>query len=411
MGKPTAQLAGIDIGTSKVTVVIGEPGKDGMPRLLGIGTVPCRGLRKGVLVDLEAACEALRTAVEEAEEMAGADIDSAFVSVAGGHIRSVNSRGAVQVSGRDGEVTAEDVRRVLEAARTVSIPQDREIFHVLPQEYTLDGQRGIRHPLGMAGTRLSASVHLVTGSTPTIQNVVTCVNKVGIAVADIVLGQIASAEAVLSPDERELGVLLIDIGGGTTDVAVFERDVIWHTSVLPAGGDNFTNDIAVGLRTPIPDAERIKIQYGCALPDMVDSDAVVEVPSVGGRRGRMLSRRVLCDILEPRAEEIFTLVAEDVKHAGYEQTPHAGAVLTGGGSLLEGLTAVAEKALGLPVRRGVPERVEGLVDVAAHPVHATAAGLVAFGARAGTRRRRPAVMPGILNNVGRRVRDWLGVHF
>jgi cell division protein FtsA len=413
MAKATAQFAGIDIGTTKVTVIIGEARADGGLRLTGLGSSLCKGMKKGVLVNMESACEAVRAAAQEAETMAGAEIGSAFVSVAGGHIRSFNSRGSVQVSGRDSEVTDDDIRRVLEAARAVSIPQDREIFHVLPQDYALDGQRGIKHPLGMAGTRLSASVHVVTGAVTTIQNIVTCINRAGIEVADIVLGQIASAESVLQADERELGVLLVDIGGGTTDVAVFEKDAIWHTSVLPAGGDNFTNDIALGLKTPIPEAERIKLQFGCASVEMVDADDVLEVPSVGGRRGRVLSRRMLCEILEPRAEEIFTLVAEDVKHSGYDQILRAGAVLTGGGSLLEGLITVAEKALGMPVRRGVPERLEGLAEVSASPACATAAGLLAWGTRAGNaRRRRPAnAAAGVINSVGRRMRDWLGTYF
>jgi cell division protein FtsA len=411
MAKATAELAGIDIGTTKVTVVIGEMTEDGNARLTGIGCNPCKGMRKGVLVNMESACKSLRAAVLEAEAMAETEIETAFVSVAGAHIRSFNSRGGVRVAGRDGEVASEDLRRVIDAARGVSIPQDREILHILPQEYMLDGQTGIDEPLGMAGHRLLASVHLVTGAVATVQNVVTCVNRIGIEVADVVLGQIASAEAVLAPDERQLGVLLIDVGGGTTDVAVFEKNAIWHTSVIPAGGDNFTNDIAVGLRTPIPDAEKIKLKYGCASAEMVESDDVLEVPSVGGRRGRVLSRRVLCEILEPRAEEIFTLVNEDVKRSGYDQVLRAGVVLTGGGSLLDGLTAVAEKCLNLPVRRGVPERVEGLVDVSSNPTFSTSAGLLSYGVRADHRRRRAPVAAGLIQDFGRRVRDWLGVHF
>ncbi len=411
MANPTAHVAGIDIGTTKVTVVIGETDTDGAPRLIGIGSQPCKGMRKGILVNMESACNSLRAAVQEAEAMAGVEMESAFVSVAGAHIRSFNSRGSVVVSGRDGEVSQDDLERVLEAARAVSIPPDREILHVLPQEYTLDGQNGIDQPLGMSGSRLMASVHLVTAAASTVQNIVTCVNRTGIEVADVILGQLASAESVLLPDEKQLGALLIDVGGDTTDVAVFEKNAIWHTSVLPAGGDNFTNDIAVGLRTPIPDAERIKLKFGCATADMVEADEMLEVPSVGGRRGRVLSRRVLCEILEPRAEEIFTLVAEDVRRSGYDQVLRSGAVLTGGGSLLDGLTAVAEKALDLPVRRGVPEQVQGLVDVSGNPVYATAAGLLSCGTRAGGRRRRAGMTASVLHDMGRRVRDWLGVHF
>lgn len=411
MGKPIASIAGIDIGTTKVTVVVGEAGEDGTPRLCGIGSVPCKGMRKGLLVNLESVCKAVRVAVDEAEAMAGTEIGSAFISIAGAHIRSFNCRGGVNVSGRDGEVIDDDIQRVLNAAQTISIPQDREIFHILPQEYTLDGQRGIKHPIGMAGHRLLANVHVVTGASGTIQNIIACVNRAGIEVADIVLGQIASADAALLPDERELGALLIDIGGGTTDVVVFEKDMIWHTSVLPAGGDNFTNDIAVGLRTPIPDAERIKIQYGCASTDVVGSNETIEVPSVGGRKGRVLSRQVLCEILEPRAEEIFSLVAEDVKNGGFEQILRSGAVLTGGGSLLDGIVEVAEKALDMPVRRGVPERLEGLVEVAGNPTYTTAAGLLSYGARNGAKRQPHGPAARLFHDMGDRFKGWLGTYF
>ena len=411
MGRPTAPVAGIDLGTTKVTAVVGELDERGNPRMCGIGSCRCKGVRKGVLVNLESTCKALHTAVEEAEAMAGMEIGPAFVSVGGGHVRSFNSRGGVNVSGRDGEVTADDLQRVLHAAQTVSIPQDREIFHILPQEYTLDGQRGIKEPTGMAGHRLLANVHVVTGATATIQNIVACIDRIGIEVSDIVLGQIASAESVLLTDERELGTVLIDIGGGTTDVAVIEKGTVWYTSVLPAGGDNFTNDIAVGLRTPIADAERLKIRYGCASSDMVRADETLEVPSVGGRKGRVLSRQVLCQILEPRAEEIFTLVAEDVRNAGYDQTLRSGAVITGGGSLLDGVIEVAERALDLPVRRGVPERVEGLVDVAGDPTFSTAAGLLAWGARAGNSQRRIRPAARLFQDMSQIFRNWLGTYF
>ncbi|MFQ5669327.1 MAG: cell division protein FtsA [Acidobacteriota bacterium] len=411
MVKSKTQLAGIDVGTTKVTVVIGEIEKEHSVRLTGIGCTPCKGMRKGVLVNLESTCRSLRAAVQKAEAMAGVEIENAFISVAGPHIRSFNSRGGVAISGRDNEVTGEDIHKVLVAARAVSIPQDREIIHVLPQEYTLDGQTGIDEPRGLSGHRLLANVHVVTGAEGTIQNLVTCINRLGIEVIEVILGQLASADLVLTPDERQLGALLIDIGGGTTDVVAYEKNAIWHTSVLPVGGDNFTNDIAVGLRTPIPDAERIKITSGCSASDLVDADEVLEVPSVGGRRGRVLSRRVLCEILEPRAEEIFTLVSEDVKRSGCDRNLKAGAVITGGGSLLDGVTAVAERTLEMPVRRGVPDRVVGLVDVSGNPTFATAAGLLSYGARNGGRPRRNNLATGLLLDVGRRMRDWLGAHF
>jgi len=411
MASARAELAAIDIGTTKVTVAVGSIDDNGKPRIIGIGTHPCKGMRKGILVNLEAAQKSLKAAVLEAEAMSETEIDTAFVSVAGAHIRSFNSRGSITVKGRDGEISAEDIERVLEAARAVSLPQDREILHVLPQEYVVDGQPGIDQPLGMSARRLMASVHLVTGAATTVQNVITCINRTGIEVAEVVLGQLASAESVLTDDERQLGCLLIDIGGGTTDVAVVEKKVIWHTSVLPAGGDNFTNDIAVGLRTPIPDAERIKLRYGCASAHLVDGEESLDVPSVGGRPGRVLSRRVLCEILEPRAEEIFTLVADDVKRSGFDHALRAGVILTGGGSLLEGLSCIAEKALDLPVRRGVPEQVEGLVNVSGNPASATVAGLLSYGARCRPSQRGPRMAANVIHDVSRRVRDWLGVRF
>jgi len=401
-------IMGLDIGTSKVAAAIGERKENGSLDVIGIGVAPSRGLRKGVVVNLEATVESVKQAVEEAELMAGISMERAFVGIAGGHIKGFNCRGVVAVSGRDRAVTRDDVGRVLEAARAVSIPQDRTIFHVLPQEYLVDDQDGIGDPLGMSGSRLEANVHIVTGAVSSIQNAVNCVNRAGLEVCETVLDPIAAAETVLSPDERELGVALVDIGGGTTDLAIFRRGSVVHTAVLPAGGDHFTNDIAVGLRTPIPDAERIKKKHGCALSSLVRDDEVIDVPSVGGRKPRTLSRQILCEILQPRTEEIFTLVYEDIQRAGLETSINAGVVLCGGGAILEGVREVAEQVFDLPVRRGIPAGIGGLVDVVASPNFATAIGLLKYGERRQPDRER-TVSPGVLlERTGGSMRRWLG---
>jgi len=401
-------IVGLDIGTSKVTVAIGDLKEHGGLDVIGLGTAPCRGLRRGVVVNLDATVDGIRQAVEEAELMAGISVEQAFVSIAGGHIKGFNCRGVVAVAG--GEVTREDVDRVLEAARAMAIPADRTVFHVLPQEYIVDDQGGIGDPVGMSGSRLEANVHIVTGSTSSIQNTGNCVNRAGIEVLDTVLGSIAAAETALTEDERELGVALVDIGGGTTDIAVFRQGAVIHTSVLPAGGEHFTNDIAVGLRTGVPEAERIKKKHGCALAGLVAEGETIEVPSIGGRKPRNLSRKILCEILEPRTEEIFTLVSEDIQRAGLESSINAGIVLCGGGAILEGVPEVAEQVFDLPVRRGLPSQIGGLVDVVASPDYTTVIGLLKYGAR-----RRPEarpVNPGVwIGKMGGSVRRWLGDFF
>src|SRR6185503_16074458 len=340
MPKNERYIVGLDIGTTKISCVVAELREGGGVEVVGLGTAPSRGLRKGVVVNLDATVDEVKSCVEAAEMMAGVAVDSARVGIAGGHIRSFNSRGVIAISGRDRTVSKEDLRRVMDAARAVSIPQDREILHVLPQEFVLDDQGGITQPVGMTGSRLEANVHIVTAATTSIQNLVTCVNRAGIEVRNTVLEQLAASESVLTHDEQDLGVALIDVGGGTTDLAIFEKGSIWHTAVLPAGGDHFTNDLAVGLRTPIPDAERLKKKHGCSLATLVEGDDAIEVPSVGGRKARMLSRQVMAEILQPRAEEIFTLIHEEVRRAGFEQL-NAGVVLTGGGALLPGMLEVA----------------------------------------------------------------------
>ncbi len=412
MAKNERYVVGLDIGTTKICCVVAGVKDSGTVEVAGIGITPSRGIRKGVVVNLDAAVEAIKSSVEDAELAAGVNVECATVGVAGAHMRSFNSRGVVTVSGKDRTVTRDDVRRVMEAARAVSIPPEREILHVLPQEFVLDDQGGITSPMGMNGTRLEANVHIITAATTSIQNLVTCANKAGIEVRDMVLEQVVIAESVLTQDEKDLGVALVDVGGGTTDLAIFEKGSLWHTAVLPVGGDHFTNDLAVGLRTPIPDAERLKKQHGCALSAMVEEDEGIEVPSVGGRKPRLLSRQVMAGILEPRAEEIFTLLHEEVERAGFQKLLNAGVVLTGGGSLLPGTVEVAEQVFDMPVRRGTPRGL-GRLGESADPQATTAIGLALYGAHNRAVRRRPTVPPnaGILVRMSDRVRHWLSEMF
>ncbi|MDP2914347.1 MAG: cell division protein FtsA [Candidatus Aminicenantes bacterium] len=373
-------VVGIDIGTKKVTAVIGEITEERKLEVIGIGTADSKGLRKGVVVNLDITSAAIKKAQEEAELMAGVAIHSAFIGISGAHIKSFNSRGVIAVSGKNREISRDDIRRVLEQSKAVSIPPDREIIHVIPQEFVVDEQDGIRDPLGMNGIKLEVNVHIVTGAITLVQNLRTCVERAGINIEQIVLNQIATSAAVLTHDEKELGVGLIDIGAGTTEVAIFERGSLWYTAIIPLGGDNFTNDIAVGLRTPIPDAEKIKKKFGCVISPVTDEQETVEVPSVGtGRKPRVLSRQLLADIIEPRAEEIFRLVDSDIKRMGFEKSLNSGIVLTGGTALLEGLEEVAEEIFDVPVRRGDPTGVGGLLDRVSTPDFATAVGLLHYG--------------------------------
>jgi cell division protein FtsA len=324
--------------------------------------------------------EAIKKAQEEAELMAGFEIDSAYIGISGAHIKSFNSRGVIAVSGKNREITREDIRRVIDQSKAVSIPPDREIIHIIPQEYVVDEQDGIKYPLGMSGIKLEVNVHIVTGAITSVQNLKTCISRTGIGIEQIVLNQIATSQSVLTHDEMELGVGLIDIGGGTTEIAIFERGSLWYTSVIPIGGDNFTNDIAVGLRTPIPEAEKIKKKFGCVSSPLVDEQDTIEVPSVGrGKKPRVLSRQLLAEIIQPRAEEIFRLVDNDIKRMGYEKSLNSGVVLTGGTSLLEGLEEIAEGVFDLPVRRGDPGGAGGLVDRVNTPDYSTSVGLLLHG--------------------------------
>ena len=349
--------------------------------VVGLGVSESRGIRRGVVVNLEAAVESIKKAIEEAELMAGVEIDSVHLALTGPHIKGFNSRGVIAVAGKSREITRDDVRRAIEAAKAVSLPNGREILHVLPQDFVVDEQDGIGAPVGMTGARLEVNVHIVTTSATAIQNLISCVNRSGVRVVESVIEQLAAAESVLTEDEKQLGVALVDIGGGTTDFAIFERGSLWHTGVVAVGGDHFTNDIAVGLRTPIPDAEKIKRRCGCALSAMVDEDETMEVASVGGRKSRVMARRILSEILQPRAEEIFHLLWDEIRRAGFEKSLNSGIVLTGGGALLEGMSEIAEQIFDLPIRRGSPAGVGGLADHVNSPAFATAVGLVMYAHR------------------------------
>src|SRR5512132_2323147 len=354
---------------------------DGTLDVVGIGVAESRGIKRGVVVNVDAAVDSIKKAIEEAELMAGVEIDSVHLALSGPHIKGFNSRGVVAVAGKNREITRDDVRRAIDAAKAVSLPSGRELLHVLPQDFVVDEQDGIGAPVGMTGARLEVNVHVVTGSVSSTQNIVACVNRAGVEVTDTVLEQLAAAEAVLTSDERALGVALVDIGGGTADFAIFERGSIWHTGVIAIGGDHFTNDIAVGLRTPIPDAERIKRRCGCALSSMVSEDETMEVASVGGRKPRLMARRILSEILQPRAEEVCHLLWDEIGRAGYEKSLNSGIVLTGGGALLEGMAEIAEQIFDLPIRRGLPTGVGGLADHVNSPAFATAVGLVMYAHR------------------------------
>lgn len=378
MAKRDEILVGLDIGTTKIACIIGEVTDEGID-IIGIGSHPSNGLRKGVVINIDATINSIKKAVEEAELMAGCEVNTVYAGIAGGHIKGFNSHGIVAV--KEKEVRPADLARVVDAARAVAIPMDREVIHVIPQEYIIDEQDGIRDPLGMAGVRLEAKVHIVTGSVTSAQNIVKCANACGLNVADIVLEQLASSEAVLSDDEKELGVAVVDVGGGTTDIAIFSGGALVHTAVLSIGGNHLTNDIAVGLRTPMAEAERIKQRYGCAMTSRVAPEETIEVPSVGGRPPRVLSRHILSEIIEPRCEEIFQFVGREIKNSGYEDLIASGVVITGGTTILEHMPELAEEVLGMPVRRGLPKGVGGLVDVVRNPKFATGVGLVLYGAK------------------------------
>ena len=372
-------IVGLDIGTSKVLAIVGELLPTGEIEIIGVGHHPSRGLKKGVVVNIESTVQSIQRAVEEAELMAGCQIHSVYAGIAGSHISSINSHGIVAI--KDKEVGPSDVDRVIEAARAVAIPADQKILHVVPQEFVIDKQEGVREPIGMCGVRLEAKVHIVTGAVSAAQNIIKCVRRCGLEVDDIILEQLASSISVLTEDERELGVCLVDVGGGTTDISVFTDGAIRHTAVIPIAGDQVTNDIAVALRTPTQHAEDIKKKYGCALTQLARSDESIEVPSVGDRPPRQLSRQTLAEVIEPRIEELFGLVQAELRRSGFEDVIGSGIVLPGGSSKLEGMIDLAEEIFHMPVRLGIPQFIGGLTNVVYNPIYATGVGLVMFGAR------------------------------
>jgi cell division protein FtsA len=371
-------LVGLDLGTTKVCAIVGEIKDDGKVDIIGIGISPSHGLKKGVVVNIDSTVESIKKAVHEAELMAGVEINSVYVGISGGHIKGMNSRGVAAIKNR--EVGPADVARAIDGARAVNIPMDQQILHVLPQEFIIDDQDGIKDPHGMSGTRLDVKVHIITGAVTAIQNIVKSCSRAGLHVKDLVLQPLASSRAVLTSEEQELGVVVVDIGGGTTDLAFFLEGSLWHTEVLPIGGNHLTNDIAIGLRTPASEAEKIKIKYGCALSSLVKHEETLDVPSVGGRPPRLLSRQILCEIIEPRVEELFGMIHQRLTKTGFEDMFASGVVLTGGTALMEGAQDAAERYLGLPIRRGTPRNIGGLMDVVNSPIYATGVGLVLYGA-------------------------------
>lgn len=409
MAKETKELiVGLDIGTSKVVALVAEVMPDGQLEVLGMGSHESKGLKKGVVVNIESTVHAVQRALEEAELMADCKITSVFTGIAGSHIKSFNSTGMVAI--KDREVTALDVERVIDTAKAVNIPTDQQILHVLRQEYIIDGQEDVREPIGMSGVRLEVKVHIVTGAVSSAQNIVKCVRRCGLEVNDLILQPLASSRAVLSEDEKDLGVCLVDIGGGTTDIAIFTHGAIRHTAVIPIAGDQITNDIAMALRTPTPDAETIKIRHGVALRQLADANEMVEVPGIGERAPRMMSRQTLAEVIEPRVEELFSLVQKVLRESGFEELLSSGIVLTGGSATLQGMVELGEEIFHMPVRIGLPKYSGGLADVVRNPRHATAMGLLLEGASQ-LRLGRVTRQGGSFKAVLARMREWFQRNF
>jgi len=410
MSKNNNYIVGLDIGTTKIVCIIGEMTPENRLDIIGLGQYPSKGLRKGVVVNIDSTVESIKNAVEEAELMAGVEIDSVFVGIAGGHINSLNSHGIIGVKGK--EIVQKDIDRVIEAAKAIAIPLDREVIHVLPQEYIVDDQDGIKTPLGMAGVRLEAKVHIVTAAVTSAQNIVKCVNKAGLGVHDIVLEQLASSQSVLSQDEKELGVGMIDIGGGTSDMAIFYQGSIKHTGVLTIAGSQMTNDIAIGLRTPNSEAEKIKHSHGCAYSAMVGEDETIEDPSVGGREPRSVSRQILAEIVEARSREMFELLDHEITSSGFRELISSGIVLTGGAAAMQGMAELAEDVFQVPVRVGTPLNLGGLIDVVSSPMYATSTGLLQYGMKrfkAGTTRELRG--RNLFDKIFSRMKDWADEFF
>lgn len=402
-------IVGLDIGTTKMCCIVGEKTEGGID-IIGIGTAPSKGLRKGVVVNIESTVASIRKAVEEAELMAGCTISNVYAGIAGAHIRGFNSRGIVAVS-HNREVVEADINRVIDAAKAVPMPMDREIIHILPQEYVIDENDGVKEPVGMSGVRLEAKVHIITAASTSVQNIIRCCNRTGLEVTDVVLEQLASSEATLFEDEKELGVALVDIGGGTTDIAIYYNNAIVHSAVIPIGGNNVSGDIAVGLRTPRAEAEKIKQKFGCGLTSLVGDEEIIEVASVGKRESQTRSRQILCEIIEPRVEEIYMLVQQEIQKSGFEDLITSGVVLTGGGAIMEGMVELAEEVLGLPARIGQPESVGGLVDVVRNPKYSTGVGLVVYGMNHRPLGRHTRAVKNPFSKIWGRTREWFSEVF
>jgi len=404
-------IVGLDIGTTKVCAIIGQINEYNILDIIGVGVSPSRGLRKGVVVNIESTVNSVATAIEKAELMAGIEVKSVFSGIAGGHIEGINSRGVVAVSNRSKEITQLEVERVIDAAKALALPIEREVIHVIPQEFVVDSQEGIKDPIGMSGVRLEAEVHIVTGAVASAQNIVKSVNRAGYAVNDIVLEPLASALSTLKEDEKELGVVLIDVGGGTTDVLVYLNGSIWHTNVIAMGGNHVTNDISIGLRTPINAAEEIKKNWGIALSELVEPDEMIDVPNVGGRNPSQIPRQILAEIIQPRMEEIFFLVKNDLDKKDFKDVLSGGVVLTGGASLLEGTEKVAESIFNMPVRIGIPSGIGGLVEEVSSPEFATGVGLIQYGLNSRPESFMENRGAGLFANIKKRMGNWLGEFF
>lgn len=410
MPKDKNLIVGLDVGTSKIVAIVGEVADDNEIEIIGIGQHPSRGLKKGVVVNIDSTVHSIQRAVEEAELMSGCEIHSVYAGIAGNHIRSINSHGIVAI--RDKEVTQDDIDRVIDAARAVAIPADQKIIHILPQEFVIDNQEGIREPIGMSGVRLEAKVHIVSGAMSATQNIIKCVRLCDLEADELILEQLASSEAILTQDEKELGVCLVDIGGGTTDIAIFTEGAIRYTAVIPIAGDQVTNDIAVAMRTPTQYAEDIKIKYACALAKLANSEEMIEVPSVGARPPRLLARQTLADVVEPRYEELLTLVQGVIRRSGYEDLIAAGIVLTGGSAKMDGAIELAEEVFHMPVRLGYPRYVSGLSDVVRNPIYATGVGLLLFGHKHRNERGADISASGAsLHGVLSRMKSWFQGNF
>ncbi|MGC1816042.1 MAG: cell division protein FtsA [Casimicrobiaceae bacterium] len=401
-------IVGLDVGTSKIVAIVAEVTDDGL-NVIGLGTQPSRGLKKGVVVNIEATMGSIQRVLEEAELMADCRISEVYTGIAGSHIRSLNSSGMVAI--KEKEVTQADIDRVVDTAKAIAIPNDQQVLHILPQEFIIDGQEDVREPLGMSGVRLEVKVHIVTGAVSAVENITKCVRRCGIEVRDIILQPLASARAVLNDDEKELGVCLMDIGGGTTDIAVFAGGAIRHTAVIPIAGDQVTNDIAMTLRTPTKEAEELKLRYGCALRQLADPNEVIEVPGVGERAPRKLSRPMLAEVIEPRIEELYSLVQAELRRSGFEELLSSGIVLTGGSALLAGMTELGEEVFHLPVRVGIPSYVGGLSEVVRNPRYATSVGLLLEGREQFMRGEAARAQVSGIGGVAERMRQWFKANF